>query len=501
MRGIALASLVLAGCYNPSPPDGAYLCSTGDQACPSGQHCTCGQCVKKDSSAACSFQLTTAAAPQKLDVDEHEPFALQIAALAKDGTPATGYNGSVKLGSSWGDVSPPTVALSGGAVTAMVSLNREILSPAHAFITAVAAGNTGKSTAIDVHAPCTSCASHFAVDPDEIMPTPVTKPFGWARDFAAEPAIFKEGSIYKMYFLGQGGGKYGFGLATSTDGKSWTALPDPVFQGNPLMDIIYSPTVFPGGPGYYLAYGANEGILLASSTDGKAFTAANMGMPILAPTPGSYYDHQVLFPLVMPDPTQPAPDGGTQGQVMFFSAITTNSVGLGRASSPDGVTWTPEPAPLLSSSLSGEQILLSPRVMLDGTVWKMYYSYASLGDLPNCLTPGGCPSGSTCNLTNGTCQPNDAADAFYAFCQATTKVQVGYATSADGFFWTKSTKNPSLSIDEVGGGAHAVMVSSVLPTDGVNGSNGISLWFSTFRRVVALNGRCVPSGIRRATRP
>jgi hypothetical protein len=497
VRRLAIAALFFAGCYSPSPPDGAYLCSSSDQACPSGQHCTCGQCVKKDSAAACSFTVTTPAPDgKKLDVDEHEQFALQIAAVAKDGTPATGYNGTVKLTSSWGDVNPATVQLSNGAANPMIALNRETLDPAVAVVSASAAGNSGKSGGIDVHAPCTMCSSHFAVDPDEILPT-MLKPFGWAELFAAEPAIVKQGSIYTMYFLGQGTGKYGFGLATSTDGKNFTPASDPVLQGNPLLDIIYSPTVFPGGPGFYLAYGDNQGILLASSTDGKSFSPVNLGAPVLAASKmvGSYYQNQVMFPQVMADPSQP------DTQVMFFSAFQQSSVSIARASSTDGVTWTPEPAPLLSSSLSGEQILLSPRVMLDGTVWKMWYSYANLADLPNCLTPGGCPAGSSCNLTTGSCQPTDAADGFFSFCQGTTRVQVGYATSADGFFWTKSTKNPALSIEEVGGGARAIVVSSVLPLDGVDGSSGNALWFSTFRKTPAQNNRCIPNGIRRATRP
>jgi hypothetical protein len=494
MRHLVVALGLLAGCYNPSPPDGAYLCAAQDQACPSGQHCTCGQCVKKDSSAACSFTVTTSAGTDKLDVDEHGGFSLTINAVAKDGTPATGFNGTVKLTSTWGDVNPSSVPLANGAASPTISLNRETLAPAVALVSASAAGNTGTSGGINVHAPCSTCMTHFSVDAGEILPS--IMPFGWAKDVAAEPAIVKQGSIYNMYFLGQGGGKYGFGLATSTDGKTFMPLTDPILQANPLTDLIFSPTAFNGSSGDLLAFSGGGGVLLATSTDGKSYTPT--GMPILAPAPGSYYSNGINFPQVLPDPTQSVPDGGTQPLVMFFSSFEPNSVSIGRASSPDGMTWTAEPAPLLSSSLSGEQILLSPRVMLDGTVWKMWYSYASLADLPNCLS--GCPTGSTCSLTTGSCNANDPADAFFIFCQSQTKVQVGYATSADGFFWTKSTHNPALSVDEVSGGDHAILVSSALPTDGVDATNGISLWFSTFRRTLAVSNRCVPNGIRRATR-
>jgi hypothetical protein len=485
-----LVCVLAAGCYAPSPPDGAYLCSTGDQACPSGQHCTCGQCVKNDSSAACGFNVTVS---DNLAVDEHEEFPVQIQALAMGGAPASTFNGTVKLSSSWGDVTPDTVQLANGTASAVVQLNRETLSGV-AVVSATAAGNTGKSDGIVVHAPCTACMTKFAVDANEILPGPGQAGFGWTHDFAAEPSIVKTGSIYNMYFLGLGGAKYGFGLATSTDGKTFSPLPDPVLQGNPMQTILYSPTVFPGGPGQYMAYGAGDSILLASSTDGKSFSPVNAGAPILKPVPGSYFELSLTFPQVLPDPS------GDGSQVMFFSAFTQNSTGIGRASSPDGLTWTPEPAPLLSSSLSGEQILISPRVMLDGTVWKMWYSYANLADLPNCLS--GCPSGSTCNITTGSCTPTDSGDVFFQFCQARTRIQIGYATSADGFYWTKSTRNPAISLEEVPGLPRAIIVSSALPTDGVNASNGISVWFSPFRTVLtATTNRCVPNGIRRATRP
>ena len=49
------------GCYNPTPPPGSYRCSTADQSCPSGQHCTCGLCVKSDDQAACGFGVDSSA--------------------------------------------------------------------------------------------------------------------------------------------------------------------------------------------------------------------------------------------------------------------------------------------------------------------------------------------------------------------------------------------------------------------------------------------------------
>jgi hypothetical protein len=476
MRIVVLA-LLLAGCYDPSPPDGAYLCSAGDQACPSGQHCTCGQCVKHDEAAACGFQVMAA----ETDVREHEAFAVTIRALDGSGAPAASFGGTVTLSASWGDVQPATVALTGGTATAMVSLNRETLSPAVATVTASFAGQKGTSGGINVSAP------NFTVQ----LTDDISNPFGWAKQIVTEGALIKEGSIYEMYFIGQGPGRYGVGLATSVDGKTFTPLTDPVLQAMPSADLLYSPSVYVTPTDHLMAYAVSAGIGLADSPDGKAFTLINNGQAVLANTQCSYCGKGVTFPQVLADPAG--------GYVMFFSAIASDgTVSIGRASSPDGMAWTPEPAPLLSSGLTGEQILLSPRVMLDGTVWKMWYSYANLSDLPSCL--GGCPTGSTCNTSTGSCLPNDLGDSFFSFCQPTTRVQVGYATSADGFFWTKSIHNPVVPVNQFGGD-RAVLTTSVLPNDGVNGSSGTALWMSPFRKTVDTGGRCAPINMRRATRP
>jgi hypothetical protein len=79
-HNILLAALLAAGCYSPTPPAGAYRCSTADNSCPSGQHCTCGLCVKSDDQAACAFALT-ASLPQSGVVGEHEQFPLTVQAL------------------------------------------------------------------------------------------------------------------------------------------------------------------------------------------------------------------------------------------------------------------------------------------------------------------------------------------------------------------------------------------------------------------------------------
>ena len=483
-------AIVLSGCYAPSPPDGAYSCGA-DDGCPSGYHCTCGLCVRKDSSAACSFSFSFDSVPsgQKLTVDEHQSFAVTVRALDKNGQPATGFGGTVKLSSSWGDVSPTTLPLTAGSGSAMLQLNRETLTPAVATLTArYGPSSTGSSAGINVK------AAAFTIG-QEILP-----PFGWATNVAAEPNVIKVGGTWKMYFLGQGSQKFGFGLATSSDGITFTAQPDPVLQ----VPDAYSPAVFSSPAGLSMTYAVGNNISLAASADGNAFSAVG-NQPVMSTGQCAYCGRQLGFPNIFPDLLAGAPDGGSPPLLMFFSAIDMNgAVSIGRASgSPDGTTWTPEPAPILSGDLSGEAVLLSPRVLVDGTVYKMWYSFARRVDVKLCLgangTQGTCPVGFLCQ--NSVCTSADSNDTFSPFCEVGSTVNVGYATSSDGFFWTKSISNPVIDVEQVGAGAHALLASAVLPTDGVNADKGVTLWYSTFRRLAAANNRCVPQGIKRATRP
>jgi hypothetical protein len=162
---------------------------------------------------------------------------------------------------------------------------------------------------------------------------------------------------------------------------------------------------------------------------------------------------------------------------MFLNANQTNGpVSIGRASSTDGIKFTAEPAPLLAGDVFGEALLLSPRVLLDGSVYKMWYSFAKLGDI-------------------------SASD----FCMS--KVGVGYATSSDGFYWIRSPSNPVMVGDASGwdAGITAFLVGSAVPSDGSDAQNGISLYYSTFRQTTVkfVTGSvmtCLPNGIGRATR-
>ncbi len=487
MRGwasLVAASLLAVGCYSPSPPAGAYRCSTADDACPSGQHCTCGLCVKSDDQAACGFTLS-ATLPAGGTVGEHEQFALSLQALDANGAAADGFDGTVTLSSSWGDVVPPTVALVDGQAQTMIALNRETLPPQTATVTATFAGNKGSVGKIGV------TAQPFVRDPDAIVPPP-TGPmtFGFADTIVAEPdVIIPSSGQYRMYFGGYAQGQqfqgYSFGVATSTDGLHFTPNPVPVLQtpAMPPKAQINSPTAFSVGSSWYLAYSqgtmgvidAQDVWLAGPSADGMTTFPAIGPNPVVSRTDCAYCDATVDFPSVISDPS------GSGGYIMFFSSQHTVASGsvaeIGRASAgPDGQHFTAEPAPLLSSDLTGEAVLLAPRVIVDGTVFKMWYSYARAQDIKD--------------LQN--------------LCNAMNQVQIGYATSSDGFYWIRSPSNPAVAVGGSGWDvdSNALVAGSVVPRDGKSTSSGFALYYTTFRTVTVFGlPVCVPSGIGRATRP
>ena len=478
-RGAFVGALVAvaAGCYSPSPPAGAYRCSSADSSCPSGQHCTCGLCVKSDNQAACSFNLT-ATLPASGTVGEHEQFAIAVQAIDQNGGNADGFNGTVTLSSSWGDVVPSTVALVNGQAQAQIALNRETLPPQTATVTATFGGNKGSVGKIGVK------AQQFVRDQTAVVPTPTGQAtFGFADTIVAEPnVIITPTGEYRMYFGGYASSQqfkgYNFGVASSTDGTHFTPNPVPVFKApTTAMAQINSPSAFQVGSNWYLAYsqGMNgvvngqDAWLAGPSADGvAAFPAIG---PIVSRTDCAYCDATVDFPSVIPDPSG-------SGYIMFFSAGhslgTGNVAEIGRASSSDGLHFTAEPAPVLSSDLTGEAVLLSPRVIVDGTVFKMFYSYARAQDIMD--------------LQN--------------LCNANNRVQIGYATSSDGFYWIRSPSNPAVAVGGGGwdGGSNALVTGSVVPRDGKSTSSGFALYYTTFQTVSILNV-CVPSGIGRATRP
>jgi hypothetical protein len=492
---LLLFALALASCYSPNPPSGAYLCGV-DGSCPSSQSCVCGQCVRKAADAACAFTVNASGAGTP---NEHQQFSITVTAYQQDKTtPASGYNGTVDLsfrlpdGSKWCDVTPSTATLSGGSATLSVSLNRETIPPQTPLLTATgpggASGSTGK---VVVLAPPLVKDDTAIVDPAHAGAA-----FGWADAVVAEPAVIKvPGEGYRMYFTGAGSGTTGIGVATSTDGKSFTAKPAPVLTVTPGTFYSMSVTsaavypaagggwsmLFAGGTMAFSGDNVNDQLGIASSADGlSTFVVGNGGNPVLrnsmpGPPDCNYCADSLDFPSVLPLPA--AADGGTSdsGTLMFFAARQKGSLESIARASLQGTRWVPEPSPVLEGDVGGEALLLAPVVLLDGSVYKMWYSFARLADFKT----------------------------GQSFCD--TPVYIGYATSSDGLYWVRSPSNRNaLGLTATGwdAGMPALLAGSVIPL-GDDPSSGVALYYSVWRKTtVGATMVCIaPNGIGRATRP
>ncbi len=496
--------LGIGGCYNPSPPAGAYRCATlgdgGSDVCPSSQHCTCGLCVKSDSEAPCAFALDAKQKGVDPTVNEHQPFPVTITARTKANTTASDFSGTVSLSfvlsnhSAWCDVSPSTVQLKNGTATAMVTLNRETIPPQAPQLAASFYGNIGLSGPVTVRAP------DFSRDTAPVVgPVNAINGFGWANSSIVEPDVTYVDGNYRMYFSGSNtlGTKIGIGVATSSDGAHFTAQANPLLTTAPgsfYAVSVGSPGVFYNGASYVMAFSGSgqAGITppaqigLALSHDGLSpFTIGNQAMPALKPTSCDYCGDSVDTPSFVTGANLGVGDGGVANtRLMFFSAINKSAAAIGLATSADnGATWVAAPSAVLNGDVGGEAILLSPHVLLDGTVYKMWYSFARLSDYLALKNE------QICDLP----------------------VYIGYATSSDTYYWVRSPRNVTSPAVGFGSGTGKTwdagyltfLAGSAIPTNGKDASAGISLYYSALHHAVIgdLSSKCVADAIGRATRP
>jgi hypothetical protein len=469
MRCVILSHLLLLGCA--SVPPGGYLCSPQGE-CPSDQHCTCGLCVNDDSQAACKFSLGLDASDE-LTIHEHEKLNLTIQALTKNDAPATGFGATVDLsfrlpdGTVWADVNPSKVKLSGGHAQLQVTINRETIPPQKPQLEARFAGGSGASVPVHV------LAQPLAREAMAVAQAP----WAWATLAIGFPSVVWDGQQFRMYFIGGGMNMRGaVGLATSKDGVTFSPGGTPLFPDAGFMPLVLSAAPYQVGDAWQiLAYGADgmantNQIYGARSSDGMStFSILNGGAPVIAQSSCRYCDFLVWFPSVIQNGDE---------WLAFFGAGHCNkpagcmgfdagiSMAIGRARSTDGSKFTPEPAPVLSGDMGGETYLAAPQVKKDGSIYRMWYGFTrevAFGD--PCLA----------------------------------QIDIGYATSTDGFFWVRSPSNPVLSLDGTGweGKSRAMLPSSVVPADGKDFDSGLVLYYSPLQTILVAPF-CIPSGIGRA---
>jgi predicted GH43/DUF377 family glycosyl hydrolase len=243
----------------------------------------------------------------------------------------------------------------------------------------------------------------------------------WAARYVDPGAMVYHDGAFHMFFNGINAypGVVSLGYATSPDGYTWSlASADPVFTSDKVKYApiaIFASSVLVGDDGTWTLYfyTVDAGIH-PRSTIGRATAPKPTGPwtpaaePVLTPgVAGAWDAYSVAHPSVLRT---------SAGYVMYYSAAATDSDphdAIGMATSPDGIHWTKRSEPVLRAGTGDawdNQIIFDPNVVQTPNGYVM--AYLALG--PNGVVP----------------QPFTA---------------VGYATSADGVAWAKSSESPVLS--------------------------------------------------------
>lgn len=207
---------------------------------------------------------------------------------------------------------------------------------------------------------------------------------GWDAGHVGYPAVVKVGNSFRMYYAGSPNGTQwaGIGVATSTDGLTWTRA-----QATPVLGLggggqwdsagIQGTSVVLVGTTYYLFYQGQDGngtwrIGLATSSDGVTFSRFS-GNPILNVTGGGWDSQHVSFPSVVKD--------GNNWQLFYMGASGGTWQGVGLATSTNGMTWSKEPAnPVLPRTPgSWDDNGGMPSVVKIGSFFYMQYAGQAVG--------------------------------------------------------------------------------------------------------------------------
>jgi len=235
-------------------------------------------------------------------------------------------------------------------------------------------------------------------------------PGSYDADGARNPFVMKDGTTYRMWYTGFDGGSNRLLYATSADGVTWTRRGLAINVGTPPynFDSVVAPSVIKDGATYKMWFhgGFTSGgpaglwgqIYYATSNDAAAWTIIG---PALTIGPGGAWDDSMLhFPSVVRD--------GTGRYWMYYVGWDGTPGGwgtrIGLATSTSGSVFArtgTDPVLLLGPIGSWDDATLTMPSVLDSSPMQMWYS---------------------------------GSDGFFW--------QIGLASSADRFNWTKDSGNP-----------------------------------------------------------
>ena len=271
------------------------------------------------------------------------------------------------------------------------------------------------------------------VDDPENPVIGVDDPGEWASGGAWVNTVMYDGTTYHMWFEGVRVEPSGWitgvavGHATSPDGVAWTMDPNnPVIAPGDPGEWDESatgggPVIFDGAQFKMWYVGVSDDLSdgrfdvgYATSPDGSTWTKYS-GNPVMEHGPPGSWDDTWI------QPTTVLLEDGTYRMWFHGRAEDYYTGQIGYAESPDGITWTKWPDPVLEPADypgSVEASFLYPSVVFDGTTYHMWHA-------------------------------NDAPNSY---------VDVHYAYSSDGIEWTKHRDNPVHELAD-----ESIFTVSVLP--------------------------------------
>ena len=292
----------------------------------------------------------------------------------------------------------------------------------------------------------------------------------WDGNKVRYPMIIHDGGTYEMWYIGidlYNTGRIGY--ATSPDGVNWTR-----YASNPVLDVgvsgdwdsdgLEASFVIKEGPSSYKMWYAGRGpddswrIGYATSTDGTNWTKY-AGNPVLHPDTDTWNNVSVHGPSILYE------DGLYK---MWLHTVGEDGSGptpyTAYATSPNGITWTLAITnPLFSRDPAHyweSDWIWGPHVLHIGSDYQMWYSGAGCGEGHTGYATS--PDGWTWTKYNSGVEPvlsgtgsewdeGTAYDPFVLYTSGTytmwydSGTAIGVAISTDGISWTKSISNPVLT--------------------------------------------------------
>lgn len=214
----------------------------------------------------------------------------------------------------------------------------------------------------------------------------------WDSSYVWQPSVIYDNTEFKMYYTGFNGSRFQIGLATSSDGLTWTKSPS-----NPVLSRLsvdnrdtHDPSVIYLNNSYEMWHASslngglsNFQIYRATSLNGTSWTNDPFG-PVLQPSQ-SWDTEGLSSPFVLKSESS---------YKMWYSALKSGFWRIGYATSSDGVNWTPYAGnPIIDLSASGKHAD-GASVIYNGSSYELFFHGVD-GDLSYTTSSDGITNWST----------------------------------------------------------------------------------------------------------